>query len=74
MNRETAIVYTIAAIVAAVVAYLAAIPTGIVAGLSTIGATVLVWHAFDTIRGAVESHYAAKYTPKKADENRSSAL
>ena len=74
MNRETAIVYSIAAIVTAVVAYLVNIPTGIVAGLSTIGATLIVWHAFDTIRDVIESHYSAKYDPKKADDNRSSAL
>jgi uncharacterized PurR-regulated membrane protein YhhQ (DUF165 family) len=74
MNRETVIVYTVAAIVAAAVAYLVAIPTGIVAGLSTIGATVILWHLFDTVRDAVSSHYEKKFAPKKADENRTSAL
>ena len=74
MNRETAIVYTIAAIVAVGFAYFVNIPTGIVAGLSTIGATVIVWHAFDTVLGIVSSHYEKKFAPKKADENRSSAL
>ena len=74
MNRETVIVYTVAAVVAAAVAYLVAIPTGIVAGLSTIGATVILWHLFDTVRDIVSSHYEKKFAPKKADENRSSAL
>lgn len=72
MNRETVIVYTVAAVVAAVVAYLVAIPAGIVAGLSTIGATVILWHAFDTVREIVASHYEKKFAPKKADENRGS--
>ena len=74
MNRETAIVYTLAALVGAAFGYLVNIPTGIVAGLSTIGATLIVWHAFDTIRDVIESHYSAKYAPKKADDNRGSAL
>lgn len=73
MNRETVIVYTVAAIVAAVFGYLVSIPTGIVAGLSTIGATVLLWHLFDTVRGAISSHYEKKFAPKR-DESRSSAL
>jgi threonine/homoserine/homoserine lactone efflux protein len=73
MNRETIIVYTIAALIGSAFAYLVNIPTGIVAGLSTIGATVLLWHAFDTVRGAVDSHYSKKYTPK-ADEKKTSAL
>ncbi len=51
MNRETIIVYTIAALIGSALAYLVNIPTGIVAGLSTIGATVILWHAFDTVRG-----------------------
>jgi uncharacterized PurR-regulated membrane protein YhhQ (DUF165 family) len=74
MNRETVIVYTVAAVVAAVFAYLVAIPTGIVAGLSTIGATVILWHLFDTVRDIVSSHYEKKFAPKRGDENRSSAL
>jgi uncharacterized PurR-regulated membrane protein YhhQ (DUF165 family) len=73
VNRETVIVYTIAALVAAVLAYLVSIPTGIVAGLSTIGATVLLWHLFDTVRDLVASHYEKKFAPKK-EETRSSAL
>ena len=73
MNRETVIVYTIAALVAAVLGYLVSIPTGIVAGLSTIGATVLLWHLFDTVRDLVSSHYEKKFSPKR-DESRSSAL
>ena len=73
MNRETIIVYTIAALIGSALAYLVNIPTGIVAGLSTIGATVILWHAFDTVRGAVESHYSEKYRPK-ADEKKTSAL
>lgn len=73
MNRETIIVYTIAALIGSALAYLVNIPTGIVAGLSTIGATVILWHAFDTVRGAVSSHYEKKFAPKR-DETRSSAL
>lgn len=73
MNRETVIVYTVAALVAAVFGYLVSIPTGVVAGLSTIGATVLLWHLFDTLRALVESHYEKKFAPKR-EETRSSAL
>ena len=68
MNRETAIVYTVAAATGAAFAYAVNIPTGVVAGLATIGAIVIVWHVFDTVRGAIESHYAAKYTPKPGDK------
>jgi hypothetical protein len=73
VNRETVIVYTVAALVAAIFGYLVSIPTGIVAGLSTIGATVLLWHLFDVVRGAIESHYEKKFAPKK-DATKVSAL
>jgi uncharacterized PurR-regulated membrane protein YhhQ (DUF165 family) len=73
VNRETVIVYTVAALVAAVSAYLVSIPTGIVAGLSTIGATVILWHLFDTVRDLVSSHYEKKFAPKK-DATKVSAL
>lgn len=73
MNRETIIVYTIAALIGTAFAYLVNIPTGIVAGFSTIGATVILWHAFDTVRGAISSHYEKKFAPKR-DDTRSSAL
>jgi hypothetical protein len=72
MNKETAIVYSIAAVVAAGTAYLEAITTGIVAGLSTIGAIVILWHLFDTVRGGVESYYEAKFKPKPVERKDSS--
>ena len=74
MNKETIGVYTIAAVVGLGVAYLQGILSGITAGLSTIGATVILWHLFDTIRDVVASHYEKKFAPKKADQNRSSSL
>jgi hypothetical protein len=72
MNKETVIVYSAAAVVAAAVAYLEGIQTGIVAGLSTIGATLILWHLFDTVRDVVESHYEAKFKPKAIEKKDSS--
>lgn len=68
MNRETAIVYLVATVVAVLVGMASSVAVGIVAGLATIGGIVVAWHLFDAIRDAIASHYEKKFAPKDKKE------
>ena len=61
MNKESIIAYGIA--VAGGLAWLwfsLSPQEAVVAGLATLGLTVIVWHAIDTIDGVARNHYAPK--------------
>ncbi|NDF70839.1 MAG: hypothetical protein EB131_06850 [Betaproteobacteria bacterium] len=65
MNKESVIAYGIA--VAGGLAWLwfsLSIVEAVVAGFATLGLSVVVWHAIDTIDSVARNHYA----PKKKGE------
>ena len=61
MNKESIFAYGVA--VAGGLAWLwfsLSPQEAVVAGLATLGLTVIVWHAIDTIDGVARNHYAPK--------------
>ncbi len=61
MNKESIIAYGIAVAGGAAWLWFSLSPQeAVVAGLATLGLTVIVWHAIDTIDGVARNHYAPK--------------
>jgi len=61
MNKESAIVYTIAAVGgAAWFWFSSSVGEAVIAAFATLGAEVIVWHIFDTVDNAARKHYESK--------------